>query len=263
MATENGTAAPQPAPKEVSPQPAAAPKPIEPERLQSLRIYRHSNFFYWWVVWAYGFFCAILTRAYGHRVAELFEGKELYVYPRAWLGISFVVLLLVVIFFTNYRVKGANSLIMILGLALIAFVMYYMGLWEVVFEVLPSLLIYMNLAFYASISTVLLVLWLLATLVLDHLTYWEFTPGQVTERHRWGEGSQSYDAHGAHIDRVSDDILINRILGLQWLGYGTADLKLTTSGAAPRTFTIENVWRANLRDRQIRELIVVRPNIAA
>ena len=95
MATENGTAAPpQPALKEVSPQPAG-PKPLEPEKLQSLRIYRHSNFFYWWIVWAYGFVCAIITRVYGHQVAELFEGKALYVYPRAWLGISFVTMLLV------------------------------------------------------------------------------------------------------------------------------------------------------------------------
>jgi hypothetical protein len=259
MATENGTAAPsQPG---VSPQPIT-PKAIEPEKLQSLLIYQHSNFFYWWVVWAYGFVCALLTRLYGHQVNELFEGKELYVYPRAWLGISFVAVLLIVIFFTNYRVKGANSFIMILGLALLAFIMYYLGLWEVVFNILPSLLIYMNLAFYVSLSTVLLGLWLLAILVLDHLTYWEFTPGQVTKRHRLSESSESYDAHGLHLDRIADDILINKIIGLRWLGYGTADLKITTAGAARETFVIENVWHANLRDEQIRELIVVRPSAA-
>jgi hypothetical protein len=262
MATENGTAAPsQPAPKEVSPQPTG-PKPIEPEKLQSLRIYQHSNFFYWWVVWAYGFVCALLTRFYGHQVNDLFDGKELYVYPRAWLGISFVALLLLVTFFTNYRVKGANSFIMVLGLALLAFIMYYLGLWEVVFKMLPSLLIYMNLAFYVSLSTVLLALWLLAIFVLDHLTYWEFTPGQVTKQHRLSESSESYDTHGLHLDRIADDILINKIIGLRWLGYGTADLKITTAGAARETFVIENVWRANLRDEQIRELIVVRPSAA-
>jgi hypothetical protein len=265
MATENGSAAPpQPgAQKEVSPQLAAAPKPIEPEKLQSLLVYKHSNFFYWWVVWAYGFFCAILTLVDGHKVDELFEGKALYVYPRAWLGISFVALLLVVIFFTNYRVKGANSFIMILGLGLLAFAMYYLGLWAVVFNAFPSLLIFMNLAFYVSVSAALLLMWLFATFVLDRLTYWEFTPGQVTERHRWGEGSQSYDAHGAHLDRVADDILINRLLGLQWLGIGTADLRLTTAGAERRTFVIENVWNANRLDKQIRELIVMRPNVTA
>lgn len=261
MATENGAAAPpEPAQRAVSPQ--GSLKQLEPEKLQILQIYRHSNFFYWWIVWAYGFVCAILTRFNGHRVGELADGKELYVYPEAWLGISFVALLLIVTFFTNYRLKGSASFIMILILALAAFVMYYLGLWEVVFRVFPALLIFMNLAFYVSLSTVLLALWLLATFVLDRLTYWEFTPGQVTRRHRLGEGSESYDAHGLHIDRVADDILINKILGLRILGYGTADMKFMTSGAVREAFTIENVWNSNLREEQIRELVVVRPNQA-
>lgn len=263
MATENGTAAPpELARKEVSPQPHAAKQP-EPERLEVLRVYAHSNFFYWWAIWAYGFVCALLTRFDGNRVGALADGKELFVYPGAWMGLSFVALLLLVAFFTNYRLKGSASIIMILIIAVASLVMYIFGLWEVVFRILPALLIYMNLAFYVSVSTVLLALWLLATFVLDRFTYWEFTPGQVTRRHWLVEGSESYDAHGLHIDRVSDDILINTILGLRWLGYGTADLKMTTSGAMAKAFTIENVWRATRRDEQIRELAVVRPNVAA
>jgi len=257
MATQDGTAAP---PREVSPQ-AAPPKQPEPERLQSLRIYSHTNFFYWWVVWAYGFVCALLTYFDG-RTVELLAGKHLYVHSQAWVGISFVAVMLIVTFQTNYRLKGSASFIAILVIALAAFVIYNLGWWEVIFRIFPTLLIYMNLAFYLSLSTVLLALWLLATFVLDRLTYWEFTPGQVTKRQLLGEGSESYDAHGIHIDRVADDILINKILGLRWLGYGTADLKFTTSGAMRDRFGIENVWRANLRDEQIRELAVVRPAVA-
>jgi hypothetical protein len=261
MATENGTAAPSElARKEVSPQPFS-PKQPEPEKLQILRIHQHTNFFYWWVVWAYGFVCALLTLLDG-RTVNLFGDKHLYVHSSAWIGISFVALLLLVTFFTNYRLKGSSSFIMILIVALTAFIMYYLGLWEVVFRIFPALLIYMNLAFYVSLSTALLLLWLLAIFVLDRLTYWEFTPGQVTRHQLLGEGSESYDAHGLHIDRISDDILINKVLGLRFLGYGTADLKITTAGAVKETFTIENVWRANLRDEQIRELVVVRPNQA-
>jgi hypothetical protein len=264
MATENGTAAPpesaQPAPKAVSPQPGP-PKPPEPERLQSLRVYGHSNFFYWWIVWAFGLVCALLTYIDG-RTMELLPGKHLYVHSQAWVGISFVAVLLVVTFFTNYRLKGSASFIAILVIALAAFIMYNLGWWEVIFRIFPTLLIYMNLAFYVSLSSVLLILWLLATFVLDSLTYWEFTPGQVTRRQLLGEGSESFDAHGLHIDRVADDILINKILGLRFLGYGTADLKFTTAGGVRERFTIENVWRANWRDEQIRELAVVRPAVA-
>jgi hypothetical protein len=262
MATQNGTAAPpEAAHKEVSPQPVR-PKEPQPEKLEVLRVYAHSNFFYWWAVWTYGFVCALLTYLDG-RTLELLEGKKLFVHSHAWVGVSFVAVLVVVTFFTNYRLKGAASFIAILILALIALLMYVFDWWKVVFEILPTLLIYMNLAFYVSVSTVLLALWCLAFFVLDSLTYWEFTPGQITRRQLLGEGSESYDAHGLHIDRIADDILINKILGLRWLGFGTADLKVMTTGAAARTFTIENVWRANKRDEQIRELAVVRPNVAA
>jgi hypothetical protein len=261
MATQDAAAAPaEPAQQEVSPQ--TSPKPPEPERLQTLRIHGHSNLFYWWIVWAWGYVCALLTVIDG-RTVELVAGKHLYVPSQAWVGISFVAVMLVVIFFTNYRLKGSASFIAILVVALAAFIMYNLGWWEVIFRIFPTLLIYMNLAFYLSMSTVLLAMWALATFLLDGLTYWEFTPGQVTRRNLWGEGSESYDAHGLHIDRVADDILINKFLGLRFLGYGTADLKLTTAGAVPARFTIENVWRANLRDEQIRELAVVRPAVAA
>ncbi len=262
MATENGAAAPpESAKKEALPK-EPSPKEPEPAKLQVLHVYQHSNFLYWWIVWAYGFICALLTYFADHTV-NLFGDKQLYVHPSAWVGISFVALLLVVIFFTNYRVKGSNSFIMVLALAVLAFIMHYLGAWEIIFRSFPALLIFMNLAFYVSLSTALLLLWLLATFVLDRLTYWEFTPGQVTLRHRLAEGSESFDAHGLHLDRISDDILINKILGLRFLGYGTADLRFTTAGAVGKTFTIENVWNANLRDEQIRELIVVRPNMAA
>jgi hypothetical protein len=264
MATQNGTAAPPESAqlaREISPQATPPKKEPEPERLQSLRIYGHSNFFYWWVVWAWGFVCALLTYFDG-RTVELLAGKHLFVHSHAWVGVSFVIVMLVVTFQTNYRLKGSASFIALLVIALAAFITYNLGWWEYIVRIFPTLLIYMNLAFYVSLSTVLLALWLLATFVLDSLTYWEFTPGQVTRRQLLGEGSESFDAHGLHIDRVADDILINKVLGLRWLGYGTADLKFTTSGGVRERFTIENVWRANLRDEQIRELAVVRPAVA-
>jgi len=210
--------------------PQKEPAPKEPAKLKVLHVYQHSNFFYWWVVWAYGFVCALLTYFDGHRV-NLFADKQLYVHSSAWVGTSFVGLLLVVTFFTNYRVKGANSFIMILGIGLAAFVMHYLGVWDVIFRAFPQLLIFMNLAFYVSLSTVLLALWAFATFVLDRLSYWEFTPGQVSLRHRLAESTESFDTFGLHLDRVADDILIKKILGLRFLGYGTADLKFTTSGA--------------------------------
>jgi hypothetical protein len=244
------------APNFAAAEPEKRPKPPEPEpeRLRSLCVYGHSNFFYWWVVWAYGFVCALLTGFNGHTADG--PASAPYFYPGAWVGVSFVTVLLFVTFFAHFRLKGPASFIAILIVMLAAFIMSYLY---------PSYLpIYMNFAFYVSLSTVLLALWLLATFVLDSLTYWQFTPGQVTRRYVFEEGSESYDAHGVHIERVADDILINKILGLRFLGFGTADLKFTTVGwgGVRERFTIENVRRANLRDEQIREVAVVRPAVA-
>ena len=148
-ATENGTAAP---PEPLKKEPLQKePLQKEPSKLEILHVYQHSNFFYWWIIWAYGFVCALLTYFNG-RTVNLFADKQLYVHSSAWVGISFVALLLVVIFFTNYRVKGANSFIMVLGIGLVAFAMHYLGAWEIVFRSFPALLIFMNLAFYVSLS---------------------------------------------------------------------------------------------------------------
>ena len=34
---------------------------------ERIRVYQHSDLLYWWVVWAYGLFCAALTYVRGHR----------------------------------------------------------------------------------------------------------------------------------------------------------------------------------------------------
>jgi len=75
---------------------------------RELRVYQHSNLLYWWVVWAYGFVCAALTYAQGLGIKELAasDRKEILFYRSPWLGISFVVLLLFVVVFTNVRVRG-------------------------------------------------------------------------------------------------------------------------------------------------------------
>ena len=120
----------------------------------------------------------------------------------------------------------------------------------------------MNLAFYMFISTSVLVIWLLALLVFDRMTYWDFTPGQVTRVKRIGEGAHAYDTRGMVVERIPGDILVNKVLGLAFLRFGTADLRLTTAGANRESFQIENVWRAGLRELEIRELISSQINLA-
>lgn len=245
-------------------QPAAATSPpvLLPDEFKHarLRVYGHSNFLYWWIVWAYGFLCAGFTWLLGS-IKVPYAGKEVLVSAHPWVGISFTALLLAVAFLTNFRLKGSRSVIAILSIALLAFVLHNLGWWDVIVDIFPNLMIFMNLAFYLTVSAVLLLLWLLATFVLDRLTFWEFTPSQVTRRTWVGDGTESYDALGLHIDRVADDYFINRILGLGFvpgIKGGTADLRIYTSGAMREKFTIENVMRPNLIDERIRKLTSVK-----
>jgi hypothetical protein len=64
----------------------------EQGRLGEVRITAHSNMLYWWVVWAYGYVCAMATHI--NHVAVPLAGKTIKFYPSAWLGLSFLLLVL-------------------------------------------------------------------------------------------------------------------------------------------------------------------------
>src|SRR5579862_8371285 len=59
---------------QTAPAPAPVPVTVVPAHAEQeagsavLRIYGHSNLFYWWPVWVAGFIMALLTYLNGHRV---------------------------------------------------------------------------------------------------------------------------------------------------------------------------------------------------
>src|SRR5690606_556927 len=112
---------------------------------QEIRIYAHSPIIYWWVIWAYGFVCAALTYVQGDRLTIGEGAKPLFIHPSPWVGLSFTLLLLLVIVATSVRARGVHALLLLLllGGAAIAtyFVMTMPGLWTTP----PSLLLHMNL----------------------------------------------------------------------------------------------------------------------
>ncbi len=55
--------------------PKASPANSRPPR-EGIRIYSHSNLFYWWPVWVMGFLMAFLTWLDGHRLAVVPKGTE-------------------------------------------------------------------------------------------------------------------------------------------------------------------------------------------
>jgi hypothetical protein len=233
------------------------PKAVSLETDERLIVYQHSDLLYWWVVWAYGFFCAGVTYVRGKPVVLSEDGRPVLIYPGAWLGISFVALVLFVLVFTNARARGVKSLVLFLLLAVAGLSIQLFWGWDEILRVFPLLLVNMNLAFYVLFSSLLLSAWLLVVLVSDHFVYWEFGPNSIAKKFRFSEGAESYTSPQVVTSRQSDDIFVHRLLGLWFLGFGTGDIEIrfSTPGAGQKVYFLKNVWRAAHVERDINRLI--------
>lgn len=231
--------------------------PQSAELGERLVVYQHSDLLYWWVVWAYGLFCAALTAVRGVSVTLSQSHKPVLIYPGAWMGISFVMLVLFVLVFTNARARGVKSLVLFLLLVVIGLAVQMTVGWTEILQVFPLLLVHMNLAFYLLFSGVLLVAWLLVIFGADRSVRWEFAPNSIAMKYRFSEGAESFTSPQVQTSRQSDDIFVHRLLGLWFLGFGTGDIEVrfSTPGAGQKVYFLKNVWRAAHVEKEINRLV--------
>jgi hypothetical protein len=235
--------------------PASAPAPADQQ--ERLVVYQHSDLIYWWVVWAYGLFCALLTWLGGTPVTLSSSHKPVLIYPGAWLGISFVMLVLFVLVFTNARARGVKSLVLFLVLVVLGlFVQLTIG-WNEILQNFSLLLVHMNLAFYLLFSVVLLIAWVFVIFGSDHAVRWEFGPNSIAKKYWFTDAAESYTSPQVETSRQSDDIFVHRLLGLWFLGFGTGDIEIrfATAGSGQKVFALKNVWRAGHVEKEINRLV--------
>jgi hypothetical protein len=235
----------------------AAAAAISGTSADRLVVYQHSDLLYWWVVWAYGFLCALLTRVAGDPVTLPGHTKPVYIYPGAWMGISFVALVLFVLVFTNARARGVKSLVLFLVFAVFGLIVQVYHGWNELLSYVPLLLVHMNLAFYLLFSGVLLMAWLFVVFGSDHSVYWEFGPGSIAKKYWFTDAAESYTSPHVETSRQSDDIFVHRLLGLWFLGFGTGDIEIrfSTPGGGQRVYALKNVWRAAHVEKEINRLV--------
>lgn len=226
----------------------------DPSRLPELIIYSHSTLFYWWPVWLTGFIMAAITFFRGGTI-ELDNVRNEYFHPSSGLGVTFVLILLLVIIFTNVKLRGIYSLAMGLGVAFLAVLFAWLGWWDNIFAFIPRLSVHMNLGFYLVFSTLLFVIWALSFFVFDRLTFWRIRPGQLTEERWIGGGEESYDVRGMLFEQHGDDFFRHKILGL-----GSGDLQLNLTGAKSATIEIPNVMFAEKKVKTIQTLVAIKPD---
>jgi hypothetical protein len=224
---------------------AALPRPAA---LQEINIYSHSTLLYWWPAWAVGFVFALLN-AGQERFLATAEGAR----PSSALGLTYLSILLLLIVFTNVRLRGIHSVLALLTLAFIAVLLAWFGWWDDIAKLIPYLSVHMNTGFYLVFSTGLLIIWLMMFFVFDRLTYWRIRPGQMTEEHLIGGGAESFDTNGLRFQKLSSDFFRAA------LGLGAGDLKATTTGERGTTIEIPNVIFVDRKVHAIEKLISVKP----
>ncbi|MBT3069326.1 hypothetical protein KKP04_00375 [Rhodomicrobium sp. Az07] len=228
----------------------------DPEALPELRIYSRSTIFYWWPIWLAGYIAAAITYLGGETFA-LSNGTEIIIHPNTGLGLTFIVILTLVMMLTNVKLRGIYSVVFILSCAFLTVVLGWLGWWDQIFALIPQLAVFMNFGFYFLFSTLLLAIWLARFLVFDKLVFWSVRPGQLTEERVIGGGEQSYDTRGMLFEQRSDDFFRHTILGL-----GSADLLLMTTGARSEKIDIPNVLFADRKIREMQRLIAIKPDDA-
>jgi hypothetical protein len=233
-------------------------------RANRIIVYQHSDLLYWWIVWAYGLICAGLTRIQGIQIKPEKEGPDIFVHPRAWVGISFVCVIIFVLVFTNARARGLRSLVLLLFIALVAGVLEQAGGLGLVSEWFKLMKVHMNLAFYLFFSVTLLFFWVLSIFIFDRLDYVYFTPGKVGRKDVMSEGGENFLALQLQTSRRSDDLFVHRILGLWFLGFGTGDLdvRFATPGGGEKHYELKNVWRIRHVEGVIHRLMGAQEQLA-
>jgi len=265
------------------PPPPASRPPIYTDR--EVRVYQHSQLFYWWPVWVCGYIMAIWTALEGDRLAIVPAGTKIekqgghylittpenarpttvmesalerqgtdnQFHPRisqnSKLGAIFVTVLLLVIVITNAPLRGLWSVVAIVTVILVSIILALANLWDDIFKSLGNLHIHINLAGYLFIATGLFVMWLAAVFFFDRQTYMIFRPGQLKVCLEIGGGETDYDATGMTIQKHRDDLFRHWILGL-----GSGDLTVQTSGAQSHKFDMHNVLNVSSKLQAITDL---------
>jgi hypothetical protein len=223
------------------------------ENLPELRIYSHSNLFYWWPVWVVGYLMAFLTWFDGQSV-NFGDHTELVAHAK-WMGVVFTVVLFLVIFMTNVTFRGVSSVVAVLAILFVALLLAYLHWWDAIIAMMPHLSVHMNMGFYFFFSTLVFLMWAGSVFVYDRMSYYVIRPGQIISDQVIGGAQKSYDTHGMVFEKIRQDLFRHMLLGL-----GSGDLKIHTMGAKREELYIPNVAFVDWKVQAIQKMIATRPS---
>ena len=177
-----------------------------------------------------------------------------WIHPSSNLGVIFFLVLFTVILVTNFAVRGLASGMVVMGGILLTVVLAYVGWWDAVFSWFGNLTIHLTMGAYFWFSSLMLLAWAVTVFGLDRLTYWEVTPGQLTQKFIFGAGSKSFNTQGMVLEKHRDDLFRHWLLGL-----GSGDLMIRTAGASREQIEVSNVLFIGSKVPAMQQLIAEVP----
>jgi hypothetical protein len=170
------------------------------------------------------------------------------------VGVIYLTIALFVFLVTHTSIKGALTTVILTVLVAASVLFAVLGWWDDLFSLERHLSIHMDFGFYLVVSTVLFLLWVASLLLFDRLTYYVFTPGQLTEKSVLGGGSRTYDTRGMAIYRLRVDPFRHWSLGL-----GSGDIHVATTGAEKVSLELRNVLFVERKLVMIKQLSAMSP----
>jgi hypothetical protein len=173
-----------------------------------------------------------------------------HVSPRSWMGPAYLIILFLVIVITSVPLRGLWSLVVLIGLVVVALLISLFKWWDDILNAFYGLHVFINLAGYLLLSTALLIAWLVATFIFDRRSYIIFTPGQIRVVEEIGSRERTYDTTGMTVEKHRDDWFRHI-----FLGFGTGDLSVRTAGAERNEIVMPNVALIGFKIDPIQQLI--------
>jgi len=173
-----------------------------------------------------------------------------HVSPRSWMGPAYLIILFMVIIITSVPLRGLWSLVVLIGLVVIALLISLFKWWDDILDAFYGLHVFINLAGYLLLSTVLFIAWAVATFIFDRRSYIVFTPGQIRVVEEIGSRERTYDTTGMTVEKHRDDWFRHI-----FLGFGTGDLSVRTAGADRNEILMPNVALIGFKIDPIQQLI--------
>ncbi len=177
-----------------------------------------------------------------------------------WMGPVFCVVLLLTVVVTNVPLRGLWSFLVLLMLLVLTLIIALIpNGWRDLLRTMGNLHIYINMAGYLFIATVVFILWSVSVFIFDQRTYMVVKPGQVQVCEHVGASIRTFDTVGMTFEKQRDDLFRHWLLG-----FFSGDLIVRTSGAERETIRLPNVlwigWRLEELQTLLAEKTIVSGN---